>query len=278
VILVAARGLYFAATMLLFGEAAFAAARAKRLPVIAPAPATQLRWALLSLALLASGAWLVLAAAQMADTAPDAATTALALRGTLFGQVFAARIVLLLALAVLLACGARARWIALASGLALALPAITSHAAASSPANFTAIGAVLDAAHLLAGGVWIGGLAGLILLFRRRETNIVLALSLFSEMAMIAVLLLVMTGLVDAASILLGDKGAAAPLYLAVLGCKLAAVAAMLGLAVANRFRLLPRGDTAAIARNAAIELGLGLIAVLLAGALGQLPPTLPGM
>ena len=47
------------------------------------------------------------------------------------------------------------------------------------------------------------------------------------------------------------------------------------GLAIANRFGLLPRGNTRAIARNAAIELGLGLMAVLLAGALGQLPPTL---
>lgn len=274
--LVAARGLYFTAAMLLFGEAAFAAALRRRLPVIAPPSTTQLRWALLSLALLASGAWLVLAAAQMAGAAPGAAITALALRATLFGQVFAARIVLLLALAVLLACGARARWIALTAGLALVLPAITSHAAASSPANFTAIGAMLDAAHLLAGGVWIGGLAALALLFRRREPNIVLALSLFSEIAMIAVLLLAMTGLINAASILLGDKGAASPLYLAVLGCKLALVLAMLGLAVANRFRLLPRGATPAIARNAAIELGLGLIVVLLAGALGQLPPTLP--
>lgn len=273
--LVAARGVYFIIVMALFGEAAFAAALRRRLPMVAPAPTTQVRWALLALALLASGAWLLQAAAGMAGTSPGAAITAQVLRGTLFGQAFAARIVLLLVLAVLLACGARPRWIALVSGLALILPAITSHAAASSPANFTAIGATLDAVHLLAGGIWIGGLGALALLFRRKEVNIVLVLSLFSEIAMIAVVLLAMTGMINAASILLGDKGAASPLYLAVLGGKLAAVAAMLGLAVANRFRLLPRGDTPAIARNAAIELGLGLIAVLLAAALGQLPPTL---
>jgi putative copper export protein len=275
VILVAARGLYFAAAMALFGEAAFAALLRKRLPIVAPAATTQLRWALLSLALLASGAWLVLAAADMAGTAPDAAITAQVLRGTLFGAVFAARIVLLLALAVMLTCNSGARWIALASGLALVLPAITGHAATSSPANFTAIGAVLDAVHLLAGGIWIGGLAALAALFRRKEANIILVLSLFSEVAVIAVLLLAMTGLINAASILLGDKGAVSALYLTVLGCKLALVLAMLGLAAANRFRLLPRGDMPAIARNAAIELGLGLMAVLLAGALGQLPPTL---
>lgn len=274
-ILIAARGLYFAATMTLFGEAIFAAALRKRLPVIVPAATTQLRWAVLTLALLASGAWLMLAAAQMAGTAPDAAITAQVLRGTLFGQVFAVRIVLLLALAVLLACNGSARWVALASGLTLALPALTSHAAAASPANFTAIGATLDAVHLLSGGIWIGGLAALTALFRRKEANIVLALSLFSEIAMIAVLLLAMTGLINAASILLGDKGAASPLYLAVLDGKLALVLAMLSLAIANRFRLLPRGNTQAIARNAAMELMMGVIVVFLAGALGQLPPTL---
>jgi putative copper resistance protein D len=275
VILITVRGLYFAAAMLLFGEAVFRAALRMRLPMIAPLPLISLRWALLGLALLCSGTWLMLAAAQMAGTAPDAMLTLKVLQGALFGQVFAARLMLLLILAVLLACGSGARWIALMSGLALALPAITSHAAASSPANFTAIGATLDAAHLLAGGVWIGGLLVLAGLFRRKEANIVEALSLFSEIAMIAVLLLAMTGLINAASIILGDKGAASALYLTVLGCKLALVLAMLGLAIANRFRLLPRGNTAAIARNAAIELGLGLIVVLLAGALGQLQPTL---
>ena len=58
-------------------------------------------------------------------------------------------------------------------------------------------------------------------------------------------------------------------------GAKLALVAVMLGLAAVNRFRLMPRGDDRTIARNAALELGLGIIVLLLAGALGQLPPTL---
>ena len=50
---------------------------------------------------------------------------------------------------------------------------------------------------------------------------------------------------------------------------------AMLGLAVVNRFQLMPRGNDTGIARNAAIELGVGLMVVLLAGALGQLQPVL---
>ena len=59
---------------------------------------------------------------------------------------------------------------------------------------------------------------------------------------MVAVLLLVMTGLINAASILLGH-GTPAPLYLGVLGAKLALVAVMLALAAVNRFKLMPRAQ-----------------------------------
>jgi len=123
-------------------------------------------------------------------------------------------------------------------------------------------------------------LAVLVALFRRKEPNILPALSLFSGFAIVAVLLLVMTGLINAASIILGGSnngsgGAPAVPYLGVLGAKLALVAVMLILAAINRFKLMPRAKDASVARNAGIELGLGAIVVLLAGALGQLPPTL---
>ncbi|HEX4636495.1 MAG TPA: CopD family protein, partial [Rhizomicrobium sp.] len=85
----------------------------------------------------------------------------------------------------------------------------------------------------------------------------------------------VMTGLIDGASILLGNTGKPSIVYLAVLGFKLALVAFMLGLAAMNRFRLMPQGRDRIIARNAALELGAGVIVVLLAGALGQIQPTL---
>ena len=265
-----ARGVYFAFAMLLFGSAAFGALLHKRLPIIS---AVRLpRWWLLPPALLAACAWFALAAAQMAGAMEWSALTQAA-TATLFGQVFVLRIVLLLGLAFVP--GRNAVMAALLAAGALALPAATSHAAAASPAGFAAIGTTLDAVHLLTAGFWIGGLAVLAALLRRKEPNILLALSLFSDWALVAVLLLVMTGLINAASILLGDKGAPTPLYLSVLGAKLALVLVMLGLAAVNRFRLMPRGQDRAIARNAAFELGLGIIVVLLAGALGQLPPTL---
>jgi putative copper export protein len=49
----------------------------------------------------------------------------------------------------------------------------------------------------------------------------------------------------------------------------------MLWLAAANRFRYMPKGQEAAIARNTVRELAAGIIVVLLAGALGQLQPLL---
>lgn len=264
----AARGIALLGMMLLAGSGAFAALL-RRAGIEARLP---LRTLLAAVTVIASAAWLALAAGAMAGAAPSLTIVQAAASGTLFGQVAVVRLLLLLALFV--ARGPRAT--ALLAGLALLSPALTSHAAASSPAGFTAIGTVMDAVHLACAGFWIGGLALLAALFARRETRIIPALALFSDCALVAVALLVLTGMVNAAQILLGgEQGAINTTYVAVLVAKLALVAGMLGLAAHNRFRLMPREDTAAIGRNAALELAFGAIAVLLAGWLGQLPPAL---
>jgi len=267
-----ARGLYYAATMLLFGDLAFSLLIRAKLPIIPPTRNRWMRWSALALAGAAALAWLTTAVVGMAGTFDQQAVTA-TVTLTLFGQLFLVRMLALVALVPVLRRGAMPA--VLLALTALALPAATSHAAAASPAGFTVLGASLDAVHLATAGFWIGGLAVLLGLHRRKEPNILLALSLFSEWAMIAVLLLVMTGLINAASILLGDKGAASLVYLAVLSVKLVLVAGMLVLAAMNRFRLMPQNRDQTIARNAAMELSAGIIVVLLAGALGQLQPTL---
>jgi putative copper resistance protein D len=271
-----ARGVYFAATLLLFGLSAFAFLLRARLPMILPLRDAPLRWVLLLTALVSGSAWLGLAAAAMAD-AMDSQAVMITATDTVFGQFFLARMAALLGLALLLLLRGHGRGrsalMVVLSAVALVLPATTSHAAAASPAGFAAIGAVTDAVHLLTAGFWIGGLALLLLLFRRGEPNMILALSLFSDWGMAAVLLLVMTGLINSASILLGQQGSPSPLYLGTLGAKLALVAGMIGLALVNRFRLMPQGRQARIARHTAMELGAGLTAALLAGLLGQLQP-----
>jgi putative copper export protein len=274
VILALSRGIYYAATMILFGDAAFGVLLRAKLPMIMPLDIWALRWSALLAALLAALLWLGLAAAQMAD-ALNGGVLAETVTATLFGQLFLVRLVALLGLAALLLFWRRGKLVMVLAAIALMLPSATSHAALASPAGFAAIGALLDAVHLLTAGFWIGGLMVLAALFRRKEPNLVLALSLFSDWAMIAVLLLVMTGLIDAATILLGSKGVPSVLYLSVLGAKLALVAVMLWLAASNRFKWLPKGEEGVIARNTVRELAAGIIVVLLAGGLGQLQPLL---
>jgi putative copper export protein len=274
VILALSRGAYFAATMFLFGDAAFGVLLRARLAMILPLRIWSLRWAALLVALLAACLWLGLAAAQMTDVL-NAQVLMEIVTGTLFGRLFVVRLAALLGMALALLFWRNGKLMAVLAVIALILPAATSHAALASPAGFTAIGTILDATHLLTAGFWIGGLVVLTALFKRKEPNLVLALSLFSDWAMIAVLLLVMTGLIDAAQVLLGGKGTLSLTYLAVLGAKLVLVAAMLALAAANRFKWLPKGEERAIARNTIAELAIGVIVVLLAGALGQLQPLL---
>lgn len=272
VTLALSRGIYFAATMMLFGDAAFGALLRAKLPIVTPVRDWSLRWAALLGALLSGCVWLGLAAAQMAG-AMNGEVLAETLTATLFGRLFLARLAALLGMALLLLLWRGGKLLAILGAIALALPAATGHAATAAPAGFTAIGAILDGTHLLTAGFWIGGLVILARLFQRKEPNLVLALSLFSDWAMIAVLILVMTGLIDAISILLSGGGAPSLLYLAVLGAKLLLVAGMLWLAAANRFKWLPQNRQTVIAKNIVRELCLGVMVVLLAGALGQLQP-----
>ena len=228
-------------------------------------------------ALTGALAWFVLAAIQMAGGLDDHLLW-LALTQSLFGQIFMARVVLLL----LLWLGLWRKWreslLAGLSGGALVLISVTSHAAEASPAHFTAIGVVSDGLHFLMGGFWIGGLAVLASLYGRGNPAFGPAIARFAQWGMIAVTLLILTGMLNAATILLGSPGHVAALYVAVLGAKLVLVAIMVGLALVNHFRLLPRlserGRSEKLAGNIRMEFTLGLVVVALAAVLALLPPT----
>lgn len=278
------RGLHLAGLMLLFGSAVLLLRLKARAPDLAVENAGlhRVRLAAALLALVSAPLWLALATAQMAGDVHamiDPATLNVTLGQTLFGQMLAVRFVLLI-LAALMVALQRERLVLLFSGLALVLVSVTSHAAAASPAGFTAIGIISDALHLLCGGVWLGGLIVLAAILTRRPEapRLHQALALFADRAMIAVALLVMTGLLNTATIVLGGEGHAALPYLGVLGAKLVLVLTMVSLAVINHFRLMPRlsdaGAQASLKGNIAWELGLGLLVVLLAGLLGLLPST----
>ena len=279
------RGLNEASLMVLFGSACLLALLAAKVPELAMESRPLLfgrRLAALS-ALVFAPLWMALTTAQMAGTpaaALDTETLWQAASTTLFGQLFFVRLVLGAGLIAAVWRG-RNRLVAWASGASLALVAVTSHTAEASPAGFVLIGSANDTLHLLAGGYWIGSLTVLAALLSERPAapRLKLAVSAFAEWGMIAVALLVMTGMINGAMVLLGTPGHDSPTYLAVLGAKLALVAAMIGLALVNQFRLLPRlADKTAALRlkaHAGWELGLGLIVIALAMMLTVTMPTI---
>jgi putative copper resistance protein D len=284
----AIRWLQDASLMLVFGGALLRTILRARLAALALPPEHGRRIAAL-VALLSAPLILALTTAQMAgDSAAMAQPGLLMLTvtQTLFGQVFLARFALL----ILLGLGVLLKWrdgiLAVLSGAALVLISVTGHAAEASPAHFAAIGITSDGLHLLTGGFWIGGLALLAALFvgKTEKTLLAGATAIFAEWGVIAVAILVLTGMLNAATILLGGDGHDMTGYLAVLGAKLALVAAMVALALVNHFRLLPLlkedgpaagGSVDALLRNIRRELGLGLVVVALAALLGLLAPTM---
>lgn len=266
------RGVYLVAAMALFGDALFGVLLRTKLPVIPPLNNQALRWTVLCAAIVAGCLWFTLAAARMAG-ALNAHLFVESLTQTMFGRIFMLRLIALVALAFLFFIRGNRKLETVMTILVVALPSVTSHTALASPPGFIAVGAIVDATHLLTAGFWIGGLLVLAALFRRRDPNILLALSLFSEWAMVAVLILVMTGMINAASVLLSSKGTPSSVYLSILGAKLVLVAVMVWLAASNRFRWLPKGEHSRIERNIMHEISIGIIVVLLAGVLGQLQP-----
>jgi len=83
------------------------------------------------------------------------------------------------------------------AGAVLALPGISGHAAQTSPRD---LAVVLDWLHLVSGSVWIGGLVGLLLLWRAlpaaiRVAGLTVCVPRFSNVAFVSVLLLLGSGI-----------------------------------------------------------------------------------
>jgi putative copper resistance protein D len=281
------RGAQETGLMALFGSACLLALLRVRVPELAleGGALSFIRRMAALMALVTGPVWFTLAAADMADHGlPDHVLGSerlwQAAMATTFGQMFVLRLVLILALTATVWLG-HLRWSALLSGAALVTIAVTSHAARFSPGGFYAVGAINDGLHLLTAGYWIGGLCALAAMLAQRGSapRLGLAISVFAEWGMIAVALLIMTGMINALMVLLGSPGHDSTSYLLVLGTKLVLVTAMIALALLNQFRLLPRLQKAEnilrLRRNVGWELGLGLTVIGLAALLTLLPPTL---
>lgn len=318
-LLVAARALHFAAAIVLFGETAFVAMAAQvgALDTGAAADAAIARLrrrarrvtAAAWLMLVASGfAWLLLVAAQMAGApladALDRATLAAVVESTEFGRAWTVRAALALlwlgAWGATLSRGddgparlrraARAARLAATAGLLAGL-AWAGHAnAGEGPAG--AVQHAVDATHLLAAGLWLGGLAPLCFLLRSvRRAPAAQSLDLaaritarFGDVALASVVTLLVSGGANAWFLIASPRELIASEYGNVLLAKLIVFATMLSLAAPNRLRWTaalssdangPGGLAAArgLGRNAALEQLLAIVVLLLVAWLGVLPP-----
>ncbi|WP_447919791.1 copper homeostasis membrane protein CopD [Achromobacter aegrifaciens] len=205
---------------------------------------------------------------------------------TRYGLAWCLRMVaVLLVLAVVLrADPGRGRLRAVVTGAALLSLGLSGHAAMEEGwAGYAH--AANDMLHCLAAGFWLGSLPVFLLLLRRwqepaRRQDALRAVMRFSNAGHVAVAVLLISGIVNAALILRSATLELASSYQQVLAAKILLALAMVALAVINRYRWVPRirgaPDMALrrIRRNTIAELCAGGAVLLLVGLLGLLPPS----
>ena len=291
--LVLVRAVHFAACTVAMGTVAFAilAASAAGRAGLVDHGALERRFRSLTLAALAVAGlfcalWLVLIARNILDVPLEAvlddnglASVAL---DTRFGRIAGLRIVLVLAAAALVVWKGP-RWPALVAVTALMASIVfTGHAGAGTGTSGL-IHTISDVVHLTAAGVWLGALPALawLVLWSRgapaRGTVAVEVTRRFSTLALIAVVLVALSGIVNTVILVGLPSDPFATTYARALVLKVGLFAAMLALAAVNRFGLtpaLPRpGALGALAGTALAETALGLGVILIVGLLGTLPP-----
>lgn len=142
---------------------------------------------------------------------------------------------------------------------------------------------VADVAHILAASLWLGGMACLLLAFRRASVEEVAPmLAAFAPIGGMIVLLLIGTGIINSAMTIGVEAFGSAwnTLYGRLLALKLLAFLLMLVLAANNRFRLPPlferepdRGKQS-LRRAIALEMSLALVILLLVAWFGMIDPS----
>jgi copper transport protein len=184
-------------------------------------------------------------------------------------------------------------WLAavgLTAAVAMGLQVLAGHAAA--PSALRPVNLVAQWLHLLAAGVWAGGLVWLLtgLLSHSRTpsqsgvaikdatVDRITAVRRFSRLALPVVGVLAVTGLNRALDLAGGWSGLTRTGFGRVLDLKLLLFAGLLVLAARNRYRLLPAltgppGRLGALRRSVTAEIGLVAAVLLAAALLTQLPP-----
>jgi copper resistance protein D len=311
-LLIAVRATHFASSIVLAGTLVFYACVAG--PALRSAGAhrsfdawrrrwLQVAWISLGVAVLSGVAWLLITAADIGSQTPvdilssDIVWRVLTL--TRFGVDWSVRLAMALLLAGGLVAIARRHdrspyflrtLLATLASLFLGSLAWSGHASGT-PGLAGNVHVAADVLHLVAAGVWLGGLLPLALLFAaaRRTTDpavasVIRAATLrFSTLGVIAVGTLLATGSVNTYLLAGSLQALVATHYGHFLLVKIALFIAMVCIAVFNRLRLTPRlsieRDAAAarqqLQRNCLVEAAMGLLILVIVGALGTLPPGL---
>lgn len=279
-----ARAVHIAAALFVFGASAYRAALPPGL--LRPAADNALRMALrvaAAVGLVTAALWFLFVAADMTGTVSamtDPAALRLVLIQSAFGTLWLWRLGIGLALVAALMferTGRRPVTLVLAAGFAASL-ALTGHAAdgAGWPG---AAHRIADALHLLCAGLWLGGLVVLFAILNDVAPPAArAALQRFSALAIPAVALVLVTGAANALFVLPDWAALWTSRYGVLLIVKIVLAAAMVLLALVNRFRLVPRlaqtgRSGVSLRSNIATELVLGVAVLGIVGFLGLAAP-----
>jgi putative copper resistance protein D len=202
---------------------------------------------------------------------------------TQFGQVSLLQLTTVVALSICVGIP-RGRWVSMTlATILLATLAWLGHSGAAPSMFFTAA----DALHVTAAGVWLGGLVPLALflaaLRRQKDAESISIGSTvtrrFSTLGVVMVATILITGLINTWNLVGSVEDLFATAYGRLLLVKIALFLVMVSIAAINRLRLSPRlrvpGTLRLLERNSLIEAVLGLVVILIVGALGTMPPAL---
>ncbi|PFH09996.1 putative copper resistance protein D [Collimonas sp. PA-H2] len=282
------RLLHYLALMLVFGSSVFLwKIAAPGLRVQTDRRLTLITRVAALLALLTALAGLPLQASEIVGSwqaAVDPAVLQKLLR-TAIGQTWLFRMLpalLLLALSMLRQPG-RLRGVVIGSGVLLASLALSGHAAMDQGMRGFLHGAN-HAVHLLCGGAWLGSLLPVLLCLRLLADPVArgdasLTLRRFSNAGHVAVAGVLLSGAINTMLVLGRWPTDWSSPYQLLLSLKILLTAAMVGLAILNRYVFVPRMKSAApaaiasIRRSTLIEICLGMAILALVSVFGMLEP-----
>lgn len=300
--------LHVTAEMILFGTSLFPfycriAGASRTLDKEAPAISSRLNlvlvWASI-LGLCTAVIWLALEAGEMGEGVKDILNPSAimtVLTGTTFGHVWQFHLVLSV-ITVAAAClpsfdRHRIVVVLVPAALLLVSQAWVGHAVMEQ-GTARVVHLTTQVIHLIAGSAWIGGLVPVGFVLRRARKNeghswtlfAIQALQSFSIVALISVIMILLSGLVNCWFLVGSFKGLVGTTYGRVLVAKLALFLDILVFAAINRFILLPRLDAGANSRRTmyalfwtvTAEQGLGLAVLSVTSILGSLSPAINGL